>query len=599
MAAEPRQRPAAGFIQQAWVAVRTIGTASDSFHLAGVLKASQAAGCAFAVPPVPRGSKRLTEAQQHHHIRQLTSCTSYCAQHRGSSAPQSSQESADRTGSTDAITNKLNKLGLSATKVISQNTLPEDVWRIILAMLPTPAILKFGLVCRDWRDLRRECTLSTRLQEPRLNQIRTVLPNLQALDLSGCQNVRNRHLAVLSASFGRGNTPGLKRLIIGHSNRAAAVSPAITDEGLGHIGCLTTLTELRLASCNKITSPAVVSTLAALRELRVVAIETCNEVTDCALVAIVQRPQLTALTVVVRLKGQTPLFCDGDGVIKTRFLPPTLRSLHIGLTDCRGKPCTNMTLQGTHLSMFTSLTSLGLHGHLCRNTLKALENLGNLGSLRLSNNICEADKVCHLISCLPSLEAATLGMPSIGNRHLSLICHMLPELRELDVRGSSIAPSPDLTMLSDLTSLSITMKHISYYNYRNSFLPRLPRLARLTMQAAHRDTPVDLDSVLQQSALTYLNIGNPSSLFFETRRTHWKFDRKLPPVFLHKLYSRPLLITLDVSFSRVTHEEIKALLKASPQLRDVCIRGCPAAKSPQIAQLATSHPGCHVHTRFL
>lgn len=81
------------------------------------------------------------------------------------------------------------------------------------------------------------------------------------------------------------------------------------SQGLRHIGRLTTLTELKLASCNKITTAAVVSVLSALLKLEVLAIEACGHVQDRAAAAVAQQlSSLTALTAVMRLQVATCVY---------------------------------------------------------------------------------------------------------------------------------------------------------------------------------------------------------------------------------------------------------------------------------------------------
>lgn len=98
----------------------------------------------------------------------------------------------------------------------SWQSLPEDVRRCVVALLPTPAVLMFGMVCREWRDLRRACTVAARLQKPLLHLLRSTLPALQSLDLSGDRRILDSNGALSWSPALRPRPPVLRqpRLII-------------------------------------------------------------------------------------------------------------------------------------------------------------------------------------------------------------------------------------------------------------------------------------------------------------------------------------------------------------------------------------------------
>lgn len=152
-------------VRQAWVAVRMICAESG---LESPLAAAQSAGCTFAHPPVPKGSKRVSAAQQHHHTRRQAPRDVHVAAHSESLYPSHSQpvkaeaqalsrsrlsvqswlESTASGGTSGQRASPISQPPalLPATVETTWQSLPQDVWRSVLALLPTPAVLKFGLV---------------------------------------------------------------------------------------------------------------------------------------------------------------------------------------------------------------------------------------------------------------------------------------------------------------------------------------------------------------------------------------------------------------------------------------------------------------------
>lgn len=227
-----------------------------------------------------------------------------------------------------------------------------------------------------------------------------------------------------------------------------------------------------------------------------------------------------------------------------------------------------------------------------------MESLHSLTSLQLSNSGCSPDDIVHLISCLPHLRAVRLAVASFNSTHLDSICQARAEVREVDLRGCGVVSFEALSHLSGLTNLAIAkgarMPHAALRRSQPFALPSLPHLARL--RASGWDfCPAVLEAAAALAALTYLHIGQDDvpSIYLQS-------DIRKSPVSaaLVTLASCHLLASLNVSCLRIDCDQVESLLSRMPQLRAVCIRGCPDASSTRVAHLAASHPACHVHTQF-
>ena len=94
-------------------------------------------------------------------------------------------------------------------------------------------------------------------------------------------------------------------------------------QGLLHVARLTTLTELRLASCNKVTAAGFVAAVGRLPRLTVLALEGCAHVDDSVAAALLARlPHLDSLSTAGchKVLTTTP-DCNGQAQIRHMAFP--------------------------------------------------------------------------------------------------------------------------------------------------------------------------------------------------------------------------------------------------------------------------------------
>jgi hypothetical protein len=101
------------------------------------------------------------------------------------------------------------------------------------------------LVCQHWRAVVDEHLTCLRPPELHSKALAARFPNLTALHLSSCTNVRNRDLQLLASGGLR-----LRTLLLGDD----ANRPWVSNQGLAWIARIASLTELHLQDCTQLTN---------------------------------------------------------------------------------------------------------------------------------------------------------------------------------------------------------------------------------------------------------------------------------------------------------------------------------------------------------
>ncbi|DBA97456.1 TPA: hypothetical protein ACH3X1_015172 [Trebouxia sp. C0004] len=350
----------------------------------------------------------------------------------GSSPAQQAQQS-------DVVKNYGNDAVMGAA---AWQWLTEALLKVVISKLPQHCRKRCRLTCKRWRH-----TLDLHIQElaPSHAQIHATLdlfPGLTALDLSGCQNVRNRNLAILSKSG-----LNLKTLTIGHASPISYGKPRITNQALQSIAEFRGLRQLVLADCSAVTTGGL-QQLSGLVGLHYLALLRCPRVGDTGMTVL---HSLTCLTFLA-LTGCTKV---GDGSMRCVSAVSSLQSLVLGSTR----------VQDAGLAMLTALPALTSLSLLAEGitqagvlALSSMRGLRGLGVSQCSGVTGEA--LGQLLPSLPACTRLSFNCLHLTDNHLDILVKVTPQLGHLGVQGSLLGAS-SLTALAALSGLHCLSLSIS------------------------------------------------------------------------------------------------------------------------------------------
>lgn len=225
--------------------------------------------------------------------------------------------------------------GTSSAEVESSgwDGLTAGILQIIVTKLADGDVKHLRLVCKHWQlgaDLNMEALSPNELRSKVITQR---FPNLRALHLTNCLNIRNRCLGLISKAGLQ-----LHTLTLGDDS----CRPWVTNQGLECIAQMTSLTSLNLHDCNGVTNKGLLR-LTNLQCLSSLSLKGCNKLTNGAFEAFQGHSALTHLN----------LF--GCRLTDKGLLPLTglqLVSLHLGNTRVRDEGLSYLaritTLQELH-----------------------------------------------------------------------------------------------------------------------------------------------------------------------------------------------------------------------------------------------------------
>ncbi|KAL3149078.1 hypothetical protein ABBQ32_001921 [Trebouxia sp. C0010 RCD-2024] len=442
--------------------------------------------------------------------------------------------------------------------------------RDIMAELPPHCRKRCRLVCKRWRT-----TMDVTVQElaPKHAQIHATLdlfPGLTALDLSGCQNVRNRNLAILSRSRLK-----MQSLSIGHVSTTSYGKPRITNQALQSIAAFKGLQKLVLADCSAVTTGGL-QQLSGLIGLHHLALLRCPRVGDRGMTLL---HCLTCLTYLA-LTGCTKV---ADGSMQCVSAVPNLRALVLGHTR----------VQDTGLAMLaasSALTHVTFTAEAITNAgLLALGELAGLQKLEVSqcNGVTE-EGLLEGMPCWPALTHLHLDCLRFTTESVCTLVQVAPQLGHLVVQGTPLKSVSlgDLAALPSLRSLSVCVSPNDPYSL--TALTCLPHLTALQVPCHAIAMAPSLGYCIGQlSALQGLDVhGFEGSI--AVYASHGQPPALLSFTCCHQLQ------WLDISHWAVTEPEVSRLLARLPALQHLCLLGCPISE-PELASLEANFPRVSFH----
>lgn len=450
--------------------------------------------------------------------------------------------------------------------------LTEGLLKEVMGHLHPHSLRRMRLVCQRWRRVVDSHVQVLRPQHAQVHDIARLFPGLTSLNLSECQNVRNRNLLNLSRSKLR-----LQELRIGHMSSAPYGKPRITNQALHCITEFKELTTLVLSDCSAVTTAGlqVFSSLVALRRLTV---NNCPRVGDNGMQVLRHLPQLTHLNLCGCIKVTNATLKVVTGLTK-------LESLTLGFTRV-------LNAGVAHLSRMTALTELHFFAEDVSDVaLQDLQQLTGLQVLGLSNCYeVTGGGVLALAEHATGLCRLELYNCEVLDEHLEGFSRALRQLEVLFIPGTflserglhALAALPRLQTLglecfaegspSYLSTLSC-LTQLTALQVQRSFMPRrlmralaaLPRLSSLALSGLELHEP----GLLQQAPTA-------ESLALLCKCTH--------------------LTALDLSYVPVNAAQVALMLDALPCLEDLCLFGCLVPDEEREA-LMGRHPHVDIHCR--
>ncbi|DBB09271.1 TPA: hypothetical protein ACH3X3_007853 [Trebouxia sp. C0006] len=441
--------------------------------------------------------------------------------------------------------------------------LTEGLLKDVISKMPQHCRKRCRLTCKRWRN-----TLDLHIQElaPSHAQIHATLdlfPGLTALDLSGCQNVRNRNLAILSKSG-----LNLKRLAIGHAFPISYGKPRITNQALQSIAEFRGLRQLVLADCSAVTTGGL-EQLSGLQGLHSLALLRCPRVGDKGMTVL---HSLTCLTYLA-LTGCTKV---GDGSMRCVSAVTSLQSLVLGSTR----------VQDAGLALLTALpalTSLSLLAEgITQAGLLALSSMRGLRGLGVSQcSGVTGEALGQLLPSLPACTSLALNCLHLTDDHMDMLVKVAPQLGHLGVQGCLLGAS-GLTALAALSGLQCLSLSISSNTpHTLTAITCLSHLTALQVQGIGM-APGLMHHLGQLSALQGLDVHG-----FEGVVSGYGMHRAAPPPLLPLSCCRQLR-WLDISHWTVKGAEVSRVLTQVPTLQHVCILGSPV--EAELRSLEAKHP---------
>ncbi|KAK9802590.1 hypothetical protein WJX73_009243 [Symbiochloris irregularis] len=369
--------------------------------------------------------------------------------------------------------------------------LPEGFLRDVVNHLDLASAGNFRLTCARWRIVADRNVERLHLSKAKVHNVVAQFPCVRDIDMSGCQNVRNRNVTILARSSLR-----LRSLCIGHASTMAYGKPRITNQALASVAELKSLRMLCLGDCGAITNNGM-AVLASLTSLTSLAVLRCPRIADKGLSILTSLNLLEHLDVSGCVKVT-------DATLQLAAAVPSLRSLHTAYTRISGAGI-------RRLAAATNLTSLRFHAEDIPDfALAALTGLTNLQELwvpqcyNLSGN-----GVLAATRGLSMLQSLNLRGAPLTEEHLSSLVTMLPGLTHLQVRGIELGPKAMrlLAKLSKLESLTLDACTLGLQPEQCTVLSSLTRLHMLEVHRVRGRAHV-LGPIAALPNLTHLHLAD-------------------------------------------------------------------------------------------
>ncbi|KAK9820134.1 hypothetical protein WJX72_006463 [[Myrmecia] bisecta] len=450
--------------------------------------------------------------------------------------------------------------------------LPEGVMKDVIEHLDFPALKRFRLVCQRWRKVADRNLQAVRPRKAKVHTVVRQFPGVTCIDLSGCQNVRNRNLAILARSDLK-----LTSLAIGHTSACAYGKPRITNQALVEIAELTLLTHLSLSDCSAITNKGL-AVLTQLKALASLAVMRCPRVSDKGMSVLQQLPSVTAINVYGCVKITDAMLEMLTGLTR-------LAALHLGFTRIQDAGL-------AHITHLTSLQELSFVAEDVSNaSLLVLTGLTGLTHLGLSNCYeVTGDAVIVAARALTGLRRLNLQNCEVNDGHLLKLVagQLLPRLEHLEIPGCSVgerglralARLPSLRRLAMENCPDMAPDHLSC-------LSALTQLTSLQIQGTNMP-PAMLRALATLPRLSELNLSDYDV-------AHTMFNARCPhPSAIYALAACTGLTCLDLAHISLKGEQVRLIVQKLPRLEKLCLLGCPVDDAV-LEQIMAAFPRVELH----
>eukprot|EP00884_Botryococcus_braunii_P004619 jgi/Botrbrau1/14158/Bobra.182_3s0098.1 len=306
----------------------------------------------------------------------------------------------------------------------------------VVGRLDSNALKLMRLVCKRWRQAVDRNLEILRPLKAKIHTVIAQYPALKMVDLSACQNVRNRNLSILGRSGLR-----LQALYIGQATNSTYGKPRITNSAMTCIAMMTDLCRLSLCDCSAITNNGMMA-LASLRKLTSLAVNKCPRISDKGFAVVERFTNLEQISVYGCVKVT-------DGLIQILKTVTGLTGLQMGYTRI-----TDEGVKG--LAHFQKLVELRFFSEDITNA--ALEDLALITSLtHLSLACCgdrlTSDALLQMTLRLPLLRSLDLqNITSADDAFFTGLADANRSLQHLQVHGTAIG-EPGMLALSQMGGL--------------------------------------------------------------------------------------------------------------------------------------------------
>ncbi|KAG1679099.1 hypothetical protein FOA52_000454 [Chlamydomonas sp. UWO 241] len=453
-------------------------------------------------------------------------------------------------------------------------------------------------VCRHWRSVADANLESLTPSDLQARTLVARFPNLRALHLTHCANIRNRSLMIISGA-------GLKLHTLSLGDDSVAARPWVTNEGLACIAHMTSLTSLHLHDCNGVTNNGLLA-LAGLHRLSTLSLKGCRKLTSGAFEALQGHSGLTHLNLHgcrVTDKGLAPLVSLG------------LVSLQLGNTRVRDEGL-------SYLAQITTLRELHFdHENLTDVGVAQLSTLTQLESLALRDCAgVSGDSLSVLIPALTNLLSLDLYKNyTMDDSELSRCLDLLGAVTYLDLRGTPVTEDglQQLTKLSCLQKLCLAPTNERLWSPYLCVVSNLTQLTSLSINNCTLISWAELEALRQLKLLRELDLSHDG----ERRREHghhgghngghnghdgdhaaaahcMRPEQSVNPTAINAMAAITSLTSIDLSRRAVHEEHLSALAEKLPRLHNLIIIGCPVLYT-EIQSLQRRFPDLMIHRKPL
>eukprot|EP00798_Chlamydomonas_sp_ICE-L_P023440 gene23440-30725_t len=447
-----------------------------------------------------------------------------------------------------------------------------SVFQNVLSKLGESEAKSVRLVCQHWRAV-----FDHNLEQltPSILMSKVIVmrfPNLRALHLTNCCNIRNGDLKIIAHSGLR-----LHTLTLGDDT----AKPWVTNKGIACISQITSLTSLNLQDCNNVTNNGM-APLNKLSSLEALSLKGCKKLTNGGLEALQRNTALTSLNLFgcLRIADKGLLFLSNLNLV----------TLTLG--------CTRVKDEGlAYLAKMTSLQELHFEKEEMTDMgLKTLTSLTNLHSLALRDcGDVSGDSLSNLIPQLPKLQSLDLYKNfSIDDSQLSKCLEFLGSVTFLDLRGTFVTEDglQELTRLSSLQKLCLApAQNGETWGEYMCVISNLTQLTSLTINSCQLISFPLAKSLRQLKQLRELDLSDEANLEVMPQ----------PPVnntAVDVMATITSLTSIDLSRRPVHEDHLSVLAERLPLLHQLIIIGCPVLSS-EVQALQRRFPELTIHRKPL